>query len=110
MKINNSNFLKNFGPTPEQLQKALQADQAAKNLRGESIMADKLKKYSELTDIAARKVIQEGPEGVRDEKEAPPKEFGKKKDRNGTDPEGSRPEDENDTPPPPGTSRIDIRV
>jgi len=72
MKIHNNNFLKNLGPTPEQMQKAFQADLAAKGLRTESEIAAKMRELRKLLD-SGLKPGQAGPPPVGERHDSSPR-------------------------------------
>ncbi|HUO56986.1 MAG TPA: hypothetical protein VMV05_02305 [bacterium] len=55
MKIHKNNFLRDLGPTADQIQRAYQAEKAAKQTRAESEMEVKMRKVKDLMDLAAKK-------------------------------------------------------
>jgi hypothetical protein len=104
MHIHNvNNYLKSLGPTATEVQAALLAEQKNKKVNTESEAAEKIRKFEDQVS-GMKKKLDEGP-GSHSGGASPEKDSGKEAPG-----EKSKDPGPPDFPPPPGLSRIDIKV
>jgi hypothetical protein len=110
MKIHNNRALQNLNPDADQIQRSIQAERAAKQIRTEPETAEKFRKIREMQDDKARKNGSTDFHRIHDGRESPSRGFNSRDELEGNKSEDNPQKPGGEDVPPLGRSHIDIKA